>query len=253
VAPVVKLGELMDYRGQVIELRNRIAQFRGPAAPAEAPEEEGDFGGATDVISILGESQLRVPSTLPNLLNSLTQTVAGDCERSVRLVTSGLEVVPASLAVRVRDICVQMIRNAIVHGIEHSEERMQGGKVPTATVTVAFEAEDPERYLLRIEDDGRGLNYEEILDRALRLGMVRPDQAMGMKPEAVFRLILEPGFTTAENVTVHAGRGVGLNMVSESLRECDGRLSIATKPGAYTRFVIRLPKQAAHESRPSVA
>ncbi|MEJ0005833.1 MAG: ATP-binding protein [Steroidobacteraceae bacterium] len=146
-----------------------------------------------------------------------------------------------------------MIRNAIVHGIEESSERTGGAKPPVATINVSFGNDDPEHFLLRVEDDGRGLNYEEILDRALSSGVVSPDRAATMKPESVFKLILEPGFTTAETVSVHAGRGVGLNMVSESLRECEGRLSIATKPGVYTRFIMRLPKPVDAEMRSSVA
>ena len=248
---VVKLGELMDYRTQIIELKERVSQFRKTES-AEAPDEEGFTGCDTDVISTL-EAGIRPPSTLPTLLSTLTQTVAADCHRTVQLVTSGLDTIPVAYAVRVRDICVQMIRNAVVHGIEASAERLSNAKPATATISVAFGTDEPDHYLLRIEDDGRGLNYEEILDRALRSGLVRPDKAATMKPEAVFKLILEPGFTTAGTVSVHAGRGVGLNMVSESLRECDGRLSIATKPGSYTRFVMRLPKQAVDEMRSSVA
>jgi two-component system chemotaxis sensor kinase CheA len=248
---VVKLSELMDYRTQIIELKERVSQFRTPQSAAAA-EDEGFTGCDTDVISTL-EAGIRPPSTLPTLLSTLTQTVAADCHRTVQLVTSGLDRVPVAYAVRVRDICVQMIRNAVVHGIEESAERSSVAKSPTATITVSFGADEPDHYVLRVEDDGRGLNYEEILDRALRSGLVRPDKAATMKPEAVFKLILEPGFTTAGTVSVHAGRGVGLNMVSEALRECDGRLSIATKPGSYTRFVMRLPKQAADEMRSSVA
>jgi two-component system, chemotaxis family, sensor kinase CheA len=251
VPTVVKLGELMDYRAQMGELRERISQFQVAAAPDPGQDDE-DFGVNTDVI-LAGESQLRLATTLPNLLNSLAETVAGDYQRSVRLLTSGLEAVPNAHAARVRDVCVQMIRNSIVHGVEDSAERLRAGKPATATISVAFDTQEPEHYVLRIEDDGRGLNYEEILDRALRLGLVSPDQAVAMKPEAVLKLILEPGFTTAEAVTVHAGRGVGLNLVSDSLRECGGRLGIGTHPGAYTRFVVRLPKQAARGQQSSVA
>ena len=248
---VVKLGELMDYRTQLIELKNRVGQFR-MAQPGAAPDDENYTGTETDVISTL-ETGLRPPSMLPNMLKTLTDTVAVDTNRSVQLVTSGLELVPAPYAVRIRDICVQMIRNAIVHGIEDRAQRLSGGKPATATINVSFASDDLDHYVLRIEDDGRGLNYEEILDRALRSGLVRPDKAATMKPESVFKLILEPGFTTAETVSVHAGRGVGLNMVSESLRECEGRLSIATKPGVYTRFIMRMPKPADDEMRTSVA
>ena len=251
VPVVVKLGELMDYRTQLIELRSRISQFRS-AEIRKAPDEDDSFGTDTDVISTL-EAGLRPPSLLPNLLKTLTETVATDCKRSVQLVTQGLELVPGPYAVRVRDICVQMIRNAVVHGVEDSATRLSSAKPASATITVAFGSDEADHYVLRIEDDGRGLNYEEILDRALSSGLVSPEKAATMKPESVFKLILEPGFTTAESVSVHAGRGVGLNMVSESLRECEGRLSIATKPGVYTRFIIRLPKPAVDEMRTSVA
>ncbi len=248
---VVKLGELMDYRTQLIDLKNRVSQFRAPE-PRSAPQDDNNIGVDTDVISTL-EAGLRPPSLLPNLLKTLTETVASDCKRSVQLLTTGLEMVPAPYAVRVRDICVQMIRNAIVHGVEESAERLSSAKPATATIKVSFAGDEPEHYVLRVEDDGRGLNYEEILDRALTSGLIRPDQAATMKPESVFKLILEPGFSTADSVSVHAGRGVGLNMVSESLRECEGRLSIATKPGVYTRFIMRLPKPAVDEMRSSVA
>ena len=251
VPTVVKLGELMDDRAQMSELRDRISQFQA-VANSEPGQDDDDIGVNTDVI-LAGESQLRLTTTLPNLLNSLAETVAADYKRSVRLLTSGLDAVPTAHAARVRDVCVQMIRNSIVHGVEESAERLRVGKSATATIAVSFETEELEHYVLRIEDDGRGLNYEEILDHALRLGLVSPDQAVAMKPEAVLKLILEPGFTTAEAVTVHAGRGVGLNLVSDSLRECGGRLAIGTNPGAYTRFVVRLPKLAVRGQQSSVA
>ena len=251
VPTVVKLGELMDYRAQMSELRDRISQFQA-VANSEPGQDDDDIGVNTDVI-LAGESQLRLTTTLPNLLNCLAETVAADYKRSVRLLTSGLDAVPTAHAARVRDVCVQMIRNSIVHGVEESAERLRVGKSATATIAVSFETEELEHYVLRIEDDGRGLNYEEILDHALRLGLVSPDQAVAMKPEAVLKLILEPGFTTAEAVTVHAGRGVGLNLVSDSLRECGGRLAIGTNPGAYTRFVVRLPKLAVRGQQSSVA
>jgi two-component system chemotaxis sensor kinase CheA len=234
---VVKLGDLMDYRRQIIELQQRVSQFRKSERPAA---------------SSTTAAGPRPPRTMLALLNTLTETVAADCHRSVQLVASGLDMVPSAYAVRVRDICVQMIRNAVVHGIEESAERLRVGKSPTATIHLSFATGDPDHYGLGIEDDGRGLNYEEILDRALRSGLLRPEQAATLKPEAVFKLILAPGFTTAGADSIHAGRGVGLNMVSELLRECRGHLSVSTKPGSYTRFFMRLPKQPVDQIRPSL-
>lgn len=244
----VKLNELMDYRTQIIELKEKVSQFRD-VANLTAPRE--DVFPGMDANS-RGAAEQRAQRNLPALLSTLTESVAADCHRSVQLVTSGLDSIPSAYAVRVRGICIQMIRNAVVHGIEKSAERRSVGKSPTATITLSFGTEDPEYYVLVVEDDGRGLNYEEIIDRAVRSGLVRPEQAATMKPEAVYKLILEPGFTTRRAVSIHAGLGVGLNVVSESLRECEGQLSIATKPGSYTRFTMRLSKQGIKEMQTSV-
>lgn len=231
----VKLNELMDYRKQLIELQQRVSEFRKVKTGREP-----DVSPATAVGT-------RPPRMMHDLLNTLTEAVATDNHRSVQLVTRGLHLVPSRYAVRVRDICIQMIRNAVVHAVEESADRLTAGKPPTARIIVSFGNEEPEYYVLSVEDDGRGLHYEGILDRALRSGRLHPDQAATMKPEEVFKLILEPGFSTVGDVSIHAGRGVGLDLVSGWLRECQGRLSIATKPGAYTRFTIYLPKHGVAE------
>jgi two-component system chemotaxis sensor kinase CheA len=232
---VVKLSELMDYRTQLIEQQHRVSEFR-----------RVKIGRETDA-SAAPAVDKRSPRMMHDLLNTLTEAVATDYHRSVQLVTRGLHLVPARYAVRVRDICIQMIRNAVVHAVEESAERLNAGKPPTARIILSFGNEEPEYYVLSVEDDGRGLNYEEILDRALRSGLVRPDQAANMRPADVFKLILEPGFSTAGSVNIHAGRGVGLDLVNEWLRECRGHLSIATKPGSYTRFTLYLPKHGVAE------
>ncbi len=232
---VVKLSELMDYRTQLIGLQQRVSEFRRLKS-----------GRETDVSSATAVDK-RSPRMMHDLLNTLTEAVATDYHRSVQLVTRGLQWVPSRYAVRVRDICIQMIRNAVVHAVEDSAERLSAGKPPTARIILSFGNDEPEYYVLSVEDDGRGLNYEEILDRALRSGLVRPDQAANMRPADVFKLILEPGFSTAGSVSIHAGRGVGLDLVNEWLRECQGHLSIATKPGSYTRFTLYLPKHGVAE------
>jgi len=95
---------------------------------------------------------------------------------------------------------------------------------------------------LTIEDDGRGLNYEQIIDKALKQGLVRPQQAMTLERAAVYKLIFQPGFSTADTVSEHAGRGVGLDAVSNWVRENGGNIAVSTVVGQYTRFKVVLPK-----------
>ena len=142
----------------------------------------------------------------------------------------------------VKDIAVQMVRNAIVHGVESSDARNAAGKSPVGSVRISFSESGDNGFSLLFEDDGRGLNYEHIIDRALQLGLVKPEQAASMDRAAAFRLIFTPGFSTVSTVTDHAGRGVGLDAVNVLVRERGGRIGIATAPGHFTRFRVTLPR-----------
>jgi signal transduction histidine kinase len=252
---VIQLDELITQAAEIQILSERLAgtlieRSAPPPQPREGPASHGD----TDVIE---RRIIEAPAALPilaNTLRSLAREVARTRGCTVRLVTQGLELVPAQLATAVRNICVQMLRNAVMHGIERPGERLQSGKTEEGTVLISFTADSADHYLLTIDDDGKGLSYEQILDRALRLGLVSPQQAATLERRQVYGLIFRPGFTTAEEVTEHAGRGVGLDVVSAQVREIGGQIAVSTTPGKYTRFRIQLPKAAAAlMAAPSVA
>jgi chemotaxis protein histidine kinase CheA len=115
-------------------------------------------------------------------------------------------------------------------------------------VQISFSSDSAEDYLLTIEDDGRGLNYEQIIDKALRLGRIRPQQAAGLDRATVYRMIFQPGFSTADQVSEHAGRGVGLDAVSSLVRQLSGKIGVSTNAGEFTRFKVLLPKAAPRTS-----
>ena len=121
-------------------------------------------------------------------------------------------------------------------------------------VRVRFNDDNPREFTLLVEDDGQGLNPAQIRDRARDRGMLDAEQAAALDRSGAYRLIFQPGFSTATEVTEHAGRGVGLDVVNAAVRECGGRIGIATTPGKYTRFKIVLPRRDAQpESRSSAA
>jgi two-component system chemotaxis sensor kinase CheA len=181
---------------------------------------------------------------LLELLRNLTHEVGRSQGRAVRLVTRGLEEVPPDYAPVIKDICIQMIRNSIAHGIEAPAARQEAGKQEEGTVQISFSADGVEEYVLTVEDDGHGLSYEQIVDKALRLDLISPQQAMTLERAAVYRLIFQPGFSTTEEVSEHAGRGVGLDAVSSLVREHGGRIGVSTAAGRYTRFRVLLPRLA---------
>ena len=186
------------------------------------------------------------------MLRTLTLEEARALGRSVRVLTRGLAEIPPHYATVVKDICIQMIRNAIAHGIELPARRAQLGKPEEGTVQISFALDEAGEYALTVEDDGHGLNYEEIVDRALQLDLLSPQQALTLDWDNIYRLIFQPGFSTAGEVSEHAGRGVGLDAVGTRVREVGGRLGIATAVGQYTRFSVILPALG-NESAASVA
>jgi two-component system, chemotaxis family, sensor kinase CheA len=252
---VIQLDELISQASEIRLLSERLAGslLERAAPPPQQGADQRAFGD-TDVIKRRAPEPASALPILGNALRTLAREVAKTRGCSVKLLTQGLELIPRQHATAVRNICVQMTRNAVMHGIERPEDRIAYGKAEEGTIQIGFAADTADHYVLTIDDDGKGLRYEQILDQALRLGLVHPQQAATLERRQVYGLIFRPGFTTAEEVTEHAGRGVGLDVVSALVREIGGQIAVSTAPGKYTRFRIQLPKAAtASVASPSVA
>jgi two-component system chemotaxis sensor kinase CheA len=249
VPVVVKLDELLTYMHIVASMREHVHQARSTAASADdiRPEKHGDT-------AVIASRAAPVRATgLQLLLERLVRDIGVSGARNVRLVCEGLDKVPAEYQGPVRDICIQMVRNAVVHGIESAEERAAIGKPPAGTVRVRFSDSNEQEYSLLIEDDGQGLNTTHIRKRALERGLLDAQQAASLDRSGAFRMIFQSGFSTAPEVNEHAGRGVGLDVVNTTVRECGGRIGIATSPGKYTRFKTVLPRRSTPEPSQSTA
>jgi chemosensory pili system protein ChpA (sensor histidine kinase/response regulator) len=131
-----------------------------------------------------------------------------------------------------------MLRNAVVHGIESPEERIRRGKPDTGRILLDLQREGAE-VLVRLTDDGGGMNIKAIRDKALSLGLIGQEQTLS--DEEAMQLILEPGFSTAGSITQQAGRGVGMDVVATEIKRLGGALHMETKAGEGTVFSIRLP------------
>jgi two-component system chemotaxis sensor kinase CheA len=239
---VVRLDDLMTHAAAITQMQQRVASVRPALAELQSPLPDAAPPAAA------ADPTARPPErsgSLEAVLRQITREVATAVSREVRLQTEDLAKVPPVYAAAIKDICIQMIRNSICHGIEQPDERAIAGKERGGTVRVTFYDQGTDDYGLTVEDDGRGLDYEQILDRALRDGLLKPEQAMQLNRASIFRLIFQPGFTTATTVTEHAGRGVGLDVVTAMIRERGGRIGVSTAPGQYTRFKILLPKKPA--------
>ncbi|RMG36364.1 MAG: response regulator [Gammaproteobacteria bacterium] len=131
-----------------------------------------------------------------------------------------------------------LFRNAVVHGIESPDQREAAGKTAVGNVSLVFGREGSD-VILEIADDGRGLDREAIRRKAIERGLL--DAGAHVDGEDLDAFILEPGFSTTEEVTQVAGRGVGMDVVVNEIKQLGGTLEIDSQPGSGTRFTIRLP------------
>lgn len=141
---------------------------------------------------------------------------------------------------QISDPLVHLIRNAVDHGIEEPAQRAASGKPEVACLTLGARHSGGEVWIT-VEDDGRGLNREQIRRKAVDLGLISPDEGSEPKGDELLRLIFEPGFSTAEQVSNISGRGVGMDVVKRNIERLHGKVDIRTKPGLGTMFVVRIP------------
>jgi chemosensory pili system protein ChpA (sensor histidine kinase/response regulator) len=131
-----------------------------------------------------------------------------------------------------------MLRNAIVHGIERPDRRVELGKPMTGRITISL-TRDGAEVIIVVTDDGAGIDVKLIREKAIALGLADPQAKL--TDEEAMQLILEPGFSTAGRVTQSAGRGVGMDVVATEVKKLGGGLFIESKVGEGSRFTIRLP------------
>lgn len=133
---------------------------------------------------------------------------------------------------------VHLVRNAVDHGLEHPEERLQKGKPPEGRVKLKAYHRGG-NIVIEISDDGRGLDRERILNKARSKNLISGSEHL--TDQEIYRLIFLPGFSTADQVTEISGRGVGMDVVKQAVERLRGKVDIETSPGKGTTFTINLP------------
>lgn len=131
-----------------------------------------------------------------------------------------------------------MVRNSLDHGIESAEQRLAAGKPEDGCITIDMAREGGD-ILIRLSDDGRGLDTSAIRQRAVALGLVNEDAVLD--EQDVIQFIFQPGFSTSESVSQVSGRGVGMDVVNSQVRQLGGVIETRSVAGAGTQFTIRLP------------
>ncbi len=139
----------------------------------------------------------------------------------------------------ITDPLVHLLRNSLDHGLEPPDERLAAGKNEKGTVKLTASHEEGEVWVT-IEDNGRGLNKERILAKAIEKGIVEGDGS-DMTDKQICNLIFAPGFSTAAQITDISGRGVGMDVVKKNLEKIKGKIDVTSEPGQGTKIILRIP------------
>ena len=237
-----RLDRLINMVGELVIAQTMIASDP-QMAHTQSPELTRKVTHAGKIVRELQElsmSMRMVPmrSTFQKLARVVRDT-ASKVGKSVQFTTDGEDVeIDRNLVDILADPLVHMVRNAVDHGIERSDDRDRAGKSRTGSVRLsAYHSSG--NVVVDLIDDGGGLHRDRIVNKAIENGLIESDR--GMTDNEVFNLIFAPGFSTAESVTEISGRGVGLDVVRRNLELIRGRLEITSTAGAGTTFSLRLP------------
>lgn len=171
-------------------------------------------------------------------MHRLVRDLSKKFEKLIDLDISGAETeMDRNIIEEISDPLIHIIRNAIDHGVEDKAGRAKAGKNPTGRISLNAKYEGNEIWI-SIKDDGRGLNRNRILEVARERGLKVEDT---MTDDEVYRLIFEPGFSTAKEVSEISGRGVGMDVVRKNIEKLRGQIVINTEQGVGTEFVLRIP------------
>jgi len=235
---VEKIDRLVNLVGELVITEAMLAQQAGAA-------NDGGLAGIGDlarhtrnlqeaVMSIRMVPISAVFTRFPRLVRELSQRLGKDVELKVSGETTELD---RGLIEGITDPLTHLVRNSIDHGLEVPEFRAAAGKPRCGTISLSA-SQRGSNIVIRIHDDGRGLDRARILARAAERGMPVSDE---MSDDEAWQLIFEPGFSTAESVTDVSGRGVGMDVVRRNIQMLRGTVELASRAGAGTTVTVSVP------------
>jgi chemosensory pili system protein ChpA (sensor histidine kinase/response regulator) len=187
---------------------------------------------------LLRTRMLPFDTMVPNLRRTLRQAAQEEGKSAQLYVEGAHGEMDRNLLDRIKAPFEHMLRNAVAHGIESPEDRRKFNKPDEGAVRIRVAREATE-VVVRVSDDGRGLDREAIRKRAIERGLVRSETRLS--DDQLLALITQAGFSTASTVTQLAGRGVGMDVVANEIKQLGGSLAIESRQGEGTTFVLRLP------------
>jgi two-component system chemotaxis sensor kinase CheA len=218
----MELEKVMREKDRFQEILDKIQSFRG------------------------GDGRKRGDDILMETLSRAASRAAEDLHKKVRFIPEGIDPAAITRGPRrlMKEVLLQLVRNGVYHGIEDPGERRAAGKSETGVIRLSIKVEGNQIHM-SLRDDGRGIDFDRIREKAVELRIISgegtPDKNL------LIKVLFTPGFSTALQTDMHAGRGIGLNLVKERVQEQKGSIKLQTEPGKGTVFNIYIPLNVPEE------
>ncbi len=241
----VDVDQLDDLHGLVEQLVTSRIKLRRSV-------EKDDLDSAGETLNELDKITANLQNTVMDMRLIPLKKVVGKFPRLVRDLARELDKdidfeiegedieLDRTILTEISDPLMHILRNSVDHGIESPAEREAAGKEPTGHITLRASRER-DHVIIEVEDDGAGLDVEGIKNKAIEKGVRSPEELEAMDDSAIYDLIFHPGFSTADEVTDTSGRGVGMDVVHDTVTQLDGSVNVDSTPGEGTTVALRLP------------
>ncbi|BAU58829.1 signal transduction histidine kinase CheA [Halorhodospira halochloris] len=237
-----KLDEIMNLVGELVLVRNRLSNLRDILEDDRMSQAVSDLELVTsDLQSSVMKTRMQPIKKVFGRFPRVIRDLARQLQKEVSLETQGEDTdLDKNMVEALADPMVHLVRNSVDHGIEYPDEREAAGKPREGVVTLAAEQEG-DHILLSITDDGRGMDADKLRSLAVKKGVMDQESASRLDDKEAFNLIFHAGFSSKEEISDVSGRGVGMDVVKNSLAKLNGTVDIDSELGRGTIMRIQLP------------
>jgi two-component system chemotaxis sensor kinase CheA len=236
------LDKLMNLVGELVLARNQVLQFTTQSADSAflATSQRLNLI-TTELQGSVMKTRMQPIGNVWNKLPRMVRDLAAACGKEIRIEMEGQETeLDKTIIEAIKDPLTHIVRNSVDHGIERPEARVEKGKPAEGCLKMRAYHEGGQ-VNIEITDDGGGIDYERVKQKALQRGMITAEQASRMSDHETLHLIFLPGFSTAEKVTNVSGRGVGMDVVKTNIEKIGGTVDLQSQLGEGTTLKIKIP------------
>jgi two-component system chemotaxis sensor kinase CheA len=240
--PVERLDKIMNLMGELAIAKSRLVQTM-QAKDYVALEETGYIferlvpGLQDELLKLRLLPISYILDNFPRVVRDLSRSEGKEID--LKIIGSEIELDRVILD-DIGDPLIHIIRNSVDHGIELPDERIKSGKPRHGKISIKVSREKG-HIILEIADDGKGIDFDKVVKRALSKNLIKLEETINIDSAKIFDILAAPGFSTKEEVTELSGRGVGLDVVKNTIESLGGRVELESELGKGTKFVLTLP------------